>query len=723
MNNPIVQLSNVQTKQLQFTVLETPIWRAKLWIVPYLSELPFMTGTGTNTSYNTHAIVLDNVIIDFVPFLKIPNNLDNSMEILRATEKSWMIDPNVQDGSVLLIHFENHYPPFSFLNIKTGEVIGFSYKNVIKLGNQKLYPLLLDFPQVEDNSDILSYGKMSFATGNVTIDNSAGMLDELFELFGNDITLLNYSKDKLETIRQFFIESYEIGLDKVSFSVKDKRSRLTFKAPNTFYTREEFPHIAPENEDEDENKQTSTLINKVIQDAYGLCFNIPGTCINRYDLYEIEPNLATNEEGKFNNDFQFKFAREITRIDEVWVEMSDVWTQVYPMLGIPGNFDPDSNNLNKYRPNPHPIKIMTEDSYGNFTNPIIYDNYKTIPNKPKNNGVIIIHWSQAIKDNPGHLGNRNGDANKVKMTGVFVDLHTPGDIIKDLMVYYGNLPYSESYFDLADWDKEMSGIGNIGVCLDKQEDIYNWIEKIQNGSLIGFQLLIYRNLFSARVDNSNREESFNIKWSEILNRESLVSEMNGEFYATFASIKYARDVTEDEYRTVIDKSKRIDILDIYKFEKEYENESFLTNKGDAEQKAAIILENFMQVHPIIRNIELAGLRWVDIKLFSTGFIDLTVELPRNMKAIQIYMKKRRFIGKLRVKVINCKRDLKEDKTYIDVIQCDYNMKMPLHFLPFPLDISGEYPGTIDYLYEFDGGNPATKDDEYVYELDGREVNQ
>ncbi|MCL2293963.1 MAG: hypothetical protein FWC36_03760, partial [Spirochaetes bacterium] len=290
---------------------------------------------------------------------------------------------------------------------------------------------------------------------------------------------------------------------------------------------------------------------------------------------------------------------------------------------------------------------------------------------PENNdGRIAIWWRQSQRDNPGFLERRNGNSNAVKATGVFYPLHTPGDIIRDMMVHYGALPYEASYFDIEDWEEEMRGGAEIGIFLDQAKNIYDWIELMQNGAVMGFQLLIYRDLFTARVDNANREESFNIKLSEILNRDEIVAEFNGDYYATFTTINYNKEYTEKEYLTHVNKTRRNEILNIYQYDKEYTNNSFLIKEEDVILKSNILLEDFSKTRPIIRNIELEGLRWDEIKLFSTGYIDFNVELPRQMKAIQIYMEQRNMLGKLRVKIISVKRNQKQNKIYIDVIQSD-----------------------------------------------------
>jgi len=694
MNNvPIAQLENSQDISVDFTVHESPIWRAKLWITHYTKHLSFMADE--DTRYNRSSVSISSIIIDFVEYLKV-----NDYGVLRDTKKSWMFDP--QDNSRLFVHFDDHNPPFWFSSFKNGRLYAFSY-GLIKSGGVSAYPVLIDLPMVEDAADHLSYKRMEFASGSVIIDNSTGMLDDLRELFGNNLNLLLYNAKtaELEMCRQFFIESYTIGLKDAKFSVKDKRSRLTFKAPNTFYTKEEYPHI-------DEK-----FIGKIIQDAYGYCRGVAGACVNEKEIYENEADLI------FNDWFRFKFARKITSIKEVLVEMSDVWTEVFPGLGIKGNDAPDNPNPNTGWSdiNPYPIRIMAKDPVtGEYTIPVDVTT-ANMKNLPDNDGQIEIWWSQALKDNTG-LERRGGKPNKVKMNGVFVDKHSPGDIIKDLMVYYGELPYEASYFNLDEWEKEMGHARPIGICLEKDDDIYSWIEKIQNGSMIGFQLLVHKNLFSARLDNPNRKETFDIHWSEIANKDEIEPELNGENYATFTTINYNKEYTDDQYLTIVDQSKRTDILEIYKFEKEYANDSYLIYESDVIQKGNIILENFMWVHPIFRNIELDGLRWESIQLYSTGFIDFTAELPRQMKIVQKYMKNREFMGRMRVKVIGCRRDLKLEKTFIDVIQCDYNLSMPLHLLPpGRLDITGGNPSTQNQQYNLNGGRPA-ENTEIIYILDG-----
>jgi len=78
----------------------------------------------------------------------------------------------------------------------------------------------------------------------------------------------------------------------------------------------------------------------------------------------------------------------------------------------------------------------------------------------------------------------------------------------------------------------------------------------------------------------------------------------------------------------------------------------------------------MRVRPIIRNIELKGMREREISLFSTGWIDFSVKIPRQMRMLQKFMKERNSVGRIRVKVLGWRRDLKNNRIFIDVIQAD-----------------------------------------------------
>jgi hypothetical protein len=256
------------------------------------------------------------------------------------------------------------------------------------------------------------------------------------------------------------------------------------------------------------------------------------------------------------------------------------------------------------------------------------------------------------------------------MTGVFVNKQYARDIIIDLMVHYGDMDATELLINLKEWNEELSKNWQIGFFMDKSAELFTWVEKIQNNGLLGFQITIDRDLFSCRLDNPNRPDSFNLRPVEIMNMNEVEMEMQGENYFSFSTINYALDNTDKTYLSSVDLTMREFVIDQYLFEREYTNDSFLIWSEDVVRKGKAIVENYSIIRPILRNIKLDGLHEGDIKLYSTGWIDFRQKIPRQMRLINRFMKDRKFAGRIRVKVIGYARDIKEDTVTIDVVQCD-----------------------------------------------------
>jgi len=324
---PVAHIANVMPLQDIFTATITPAWRATLWLRPYERNLPFMAAS--DPQYNDRSRGLQSLIVDFVEYLEV-----DSLATLRANPMTWMMD-----GAVLLVHFQWSHPPAGFVNFRNGVAWAFSRGRPVMLGTHKTYPLIISVPTVEDKSDHFTYARMRFASGKLKVDNSQGQFGDLLELFGNDVTLLLADDTRAEAIRSFFIEKYDIGLTNVAFSVKDKRSRLTAKAPNTFYHEADYPHM-------DEN-----LCESVAQDAYGYCIGVPGTWLNSRQVYNAPGFMPADG---FNDRMRAKFARTITRIETVHVEMNGIWVEVFPGLGVRGQHDSQpAQLLQRDEPEPH----------------------------------------------------------------------------------------------------------------------------------------------------------------------------------------------------------------------------------------------------------------------------------------------------------------------------------------------------------------------------------
>jgi hypothetical protein len=134
----------------------------------------------------------------------------------------------------------------------------------------------------------------------------------------------------------------------------------------------------------------------------------------------------------------------------------------------------------------------------------------------------------------------------------------------------------------------------VGILLDKERDIYEIIESLQSGSLIGFQFIGKFNTFTARLDNPNRPQAANIKRVEILNLD-------------------------------IDRSNRRHMLDRHRIEKVYKAETLLPDKSNAELKGKLILKDFAELRPVINGIKLFGFEWFDLRVYDIITIDFFIE--------------------------------------------------------------------------------------------------
>jgi len=706
----------------------TPVWKFLLWNTYVKQDLDFMAETDSRIP--TMPYKLGNVIIDNIQYLLV-----SSLKACFDTQLSYFTENNI-----LYVHLEKHKPAWLFFNFSSGIMYGFTNQNPELIDYMQYLPDLINTPDIEISGDIFTHSRMRFNSGNVVFNNTDGLFDGILQVFGNNLTIF-YEKepDLYEIVMQYFIEKYIINSKTATFSIKDKRERLSNSCPNTFFEKEKYPFI------EDKYKD------KIIPDAYGQCRGVPAIPIDGTRIYDdasINMTERPDTDDNWWNYYSYKAARKITKITRVQVKMSDVngddiWVEVFPGLGVIGNTkqseenptdisNPVDKNFVYKNINPKPIIIPLKnggilEATGNYQNGIYTGNIATIINGLKtayydNDGIINIFIRQALKSNPGYLYKRNGKTQDVKIDGVFNDLTKPGDIAMDIIKYYAGLPDNDkSFFDATEWNKNLEKLPPIGIVLNEKKSIYDYIEKIQNGCLLGWQLLSEGSKFTARLDNPNRMDSFHLTTTDIINIHNIEVEMDGENYATYTDIKYDHDIADNLSQSVIDKSRWEEIMDIYKFDKVFENESLLlppsgNEKNMAELKGKILLDDFSKVRPILRGIELSGKQYFDLKLFQIGTIDFTIELPERLKILQPYLHDRYFMNTLRCKIINKKIDLYKEKVIIDVRQCSITFELP-EFIEL-LDVTGEYPETEIFDYEFDNLFAESKAEEFILDLDG-----
>jgi hypothetical protein len=392
---------------------------------------------------------------------------------------------------------------------------------------------------------------------------------------------------------QYYIANITFSLEQATFNLKDKRERLSYKIPNETYTAEKYPKIE------------DTMIDKDIQEAYGRCFGVPGVCLNGKQVYVDE----TYPEKGYIDFYEFRFSREIYQVDKIEVKMSggelpdpenpedtikiEGWTAVYQRT--PGQ-SPD--NWSGWKAGVTPGDIESK----------------------KAEGIITLHYAAAKQG-----GKRENKVNDVRMDGIFINLITPLGIIKDIMTVYGDISYDNARYNITEFEHELNQIPQeIGILFDKSISLYEAIEKIQGGTVMGFQFCVWQNVFTVRLDNPNRAEKPDIKRQDIMNLHEVEVDWNADLYGSYTDIEYAYNYSEKAGRHWIDKKYRIDILDIHRIEKVWSVTSLLVSEENAKLRSDLILEDFVELHPLIKGIKLFGEKWFDYRVYDMVYIDFSL---------------------------------------------------------------------------------------------------
>jgi len=251
------------------------------------------------------------------------------------------------------------------------------------------------------------------------------------------------------------------------------------------------------------------------------------------------------------------------------------------------------------------------------------------------NGQITLSFDVAKQG-----GKRDNRINEVRMDGVFnnpgkrnlkTEFVTSLDIIIDIMYKYASVPHDRQryYFideKLSEIEDELSRLNNyeIGVLFDKAVSVYEAIEKLQGGSVLGFQFTVYQNKFTVRLDNPNREKRWDIQNTEILHLDEVEIDWNADLYGSYTDIEYAYNYDEKSGKHWIDKGKRKEILDIHRQEKDWSVKTLLANETAAKKKSDILLEDFSTLQPLIKNIQLSGEKWFNMRVYDIVQIDFNI---------------------------------------------------------------------------------------------------
>jgi hypothetical protein len=483
------------------------------------------------------------------------------------------------------------------------------------------------YPVVKEYADNIEAARMKFNSGSVALDNTDGSFDDAYSFFGNSLKVYIRDEGYVLPLYEYYIKDISISLSSVTFGLGDKRQRLSQKIPPGKFTAEEYPYMSnPGN-----TEQKSKHLGKVIPLAYGYCMNVPAICVDEFKIY------AEGTSGALKPDRTFKVCQRIISIDSVMVKMTQ----------------PSGSSGSQ--------EVWTEQK----------GNIKSIDNA---NGLFTMNRQYCMPEISG--AETIPEMFEVMVTGVFglpESDCTPGKILAEIMSVYGGVSFGPSHYNVDEFNAELAPLAKIGLYLDKEQDIFNVIETLQNGSDYSFQFMTDFDKFSAKRNDNERAVKTRIAQNDILNLSETKLTANTGEYATIVDIGYNTNHRDDSNERLIDKKNRDAILYLYKIEKAYRANTLLRTKNEADGKASRLAEYFSEPRPEISGITLFGRKWFDLKCYDIVDIDLRRNEPIESYGNSVIgraEKIRPFIGRIKGKITSVEKNTRNETVKISVVKLE-----------------------------------------------------
>lgn len=204
---------------------------------------------------------------------------------------------------------------------------------------------------------------------------------------------------------------------------------------------------------------------------------------------------------------------------------------------------------------------------------------------------------------------------KVEATGIAVVYAS--DVITDLNLRYAGVPFTDGFYDTAEWTAEQASLLTIGVVFDAVTTIFEAVRHLQAGANVGFRYEINASgKRTIRIDNTARTPLQGADNVEILDPNSLLPETDTQFLAATVRIGYQLSNQSGRYLTVADATYAASVLTNYRIRAEERFDTLLTSLTHATARAALdavkFSTPFTQVSCVVRGERYLSLRLLDI---------------------------------------------------------------------------------------------------------------
>lgn len=485
----------------------------------------------------------------------------NSIANCQATEQSWYWD---FDNQILYVHFEHDQNQFTDTYIYTFAEGFTDGLDTIYIDDIEYLPTIISAPSLSQQASIVGYDKQAYLNGSITFNNTSK--------YGNEAGPLDFlitEKIYRNNVDMFFLDQDDLTTDGKTYSATE--TDLT--TLGAFYA-ESFEYAL------------SDLV------------------LNLQDRRKAEDIKIPNE---------FYNSTDYPSIDEKYID--NVIPVAYGLVReLPCTPLQDGTGVT--------VSFKAAESLTNFGS--VYINVEGTWTAATSATSLTLTTGQFALTS-AECADANDKLYEVKLVNAIGEAVTYAtDVIKALNLKYLNIPYNSSFYDTTEWESEEISLETIGILLNQQKTLADWIYLIQNGSSKGFRYEITPSgLRTFRIKDNSRAPVGFIPNGIITNLDDLPLSADpvGTVYSR-VKVKYAESYQLDKYLSLTNSDYYDYVRYNYKTYDQLEIESFLTTLAHASARAAIESLDYSDAKPTAEVI-VYGSDQLDYKIYDTVRIELT----------------------------------------------------------------------------------------------------
>jgi hypothetical protein len=227
---------------------------------------------------------------------------------------------------------------------------------------------------------------------------------------------------------------------------------------------------------------------------------------------------------------------------------------------------------------------------------------------------------------------------------------TVADVIVSLNQRILGIPYTDDFYDTAEWAIESATLSPASVVFDKNIELFEAIRRLQNGVNKGFRYEINpTGKRTLRVDDWSRMPLMSAFWSpdgfdifateddspiyvnvprtditviDIKDSKNLPVATDSAIFATSVTVAYAKDWNQGSFSRTTNTDFEAVAFEKYRQNPNLEIDSLLLTLSDAQARALWSAERLSEIRPILI-CELHGQEYYDVRIYDMLHIDLS----------------------------------------------------------------------------------------------------